>query len=271
MTSDGEPPAFPAPSYPDPPQPGQPPAPRGQFPGQQYTGQPVNQQWAPVAGYQPPPIRELGGYDRPPKSSASRVILGAVGVVVVALVVAAVIGFATRSKSDNTAISVPSINITFPSLDLTSPANPGSAQNTIQASGQLGSTITLNGQSTGEKLDVALLKIAPTTTATDGFSTPPAGDRLFAAQFRLTNTGTIAYTDAPDNDAVALDVAGHQYQTDIVASVSAGPLFSDQLNIAPGSAASGWIVFDVPSATTITTVQFTTDSGFGNTGKWTVT
>jgi uncharacterized protein DUF4352 len=127
---------------------------------------------------------------------------------------------------------------------------------------------------------------AATTKATDQFSTPPRpvtdtsidGFKLagaadagqIAAQFRLVNTGSATYSIAPDNDSVALDAKVQQYQTDIVESISAGPLFADQLNVQPGGTALGWIVFDVPPATTITAAQFTLDSSFGNTGQWAV-
>jgi hypothetical protein len=194
------------------------------------------------------------------------VILLAVGGVVGALVVAGVVGALTRSNNDTT-VSVPSLSLTFPSFAATASAP---APQAAAASGHVGSAIPLAGQASGEKVDVTLLKVAATTTATDGFSSPSAGDRYFAAQFRLANTGSLAYTDAADNDAVAFDAQGKQYQAAIVASIAAGPLFGDQLDIAPGASASGWIVFEVPAATTITSVQFTTDSGFGAAGRWSV-
>jgi Domain of unknown function (DUF4352) len=295
MTSDGPPPQYPPPppsGYPQEPPPNQPPVAPGQFPGQfpgqqpgQFPGQqfngpsPGNQPWSPSAGYQPPPLRDLGGYNRPPQQRRGRRVLGAIGTVIGALVVAGVIGAVVThsSNSSKVTVSVPPLSFTFASLAPAPAPGPasaatasGAAQPATGAAGPAGSTITIKGQESGEKLAVTLLKVAPTTTATDGFSTPPSGDRYFAAQFKLTNTGTSAYTDSADNDAVALDAGGKQYQTDIVASIAAGPLFSDQLNIAPGATSSGWIVFDVPTATAITSIEFTTDSGFGDTGRWTI-
>jgi hypothetical protein len=254
----------------------------GQFPGQQFRaapGQPFaappNQPWNPAAGY--PPLVDLGGSSRPPKNHQARnIILAAIGVIVVALVVAGGVGAlagSTKKVSATPVVTVPSISISFSAPFGSAPASaspPAGAGAPSASAGHVGSTIALTGESPGEKLSVTLVKVAPTTKATDGFSTPPAGDRYFAAQFRLTNTGTTTYSDAVDNDAVALDAKGQQYQTDIVDSVSAGPEFADQLNIVAGGAALGWIVFDVPAAATITAMQFTLDSGFADTGQWSV-
>jgi hypothetical protein len=295
MTSDGPPPQYPPPppGFPQQPPPNQPPTPPvppgqfpgqqpGQFPGQQFNPPPGTQQWAPSPGYQPPPLRDLGGYNRPPQRRRGRVILGSIGSIVAALVVVGVIGAVVThsSNSSKVTVSVPPLSLSFASLApapapapasgaASAPAS-GATQTATGAAAAAGSTITIKGQDSGEKLAVTLLKVAPKTTATDGFSTPPAGDRYFAAQFKLTNTGTEAYNDSADNDAVALDSSGKQYETDIVVSIAAGPLFGDPLNIAPGATTSGWIVFDVPTATTITSVEFTTDSGFGDSGRWTI-
>src|SRR5580704_4002040 len=104
MTSDGPPPQYPTPppsGYPQEPPPNQPPVPPGQFPGQ-FPGQqsnppqtPPSQQWAPAPGYQPPPLRDLGGYNRPPPVARRRKVLGAIGTIVGALVVAGVVGAIT--------------------------------------------------------------------------------------------------------------------------------------------------------------------------------
>ena len=40
------------------------------------------------------------------------------------------------------------------------------------------------------------------------------------------------------------------------------------LKIAPGDTRTGWITFEVPAGTTLRTLQFVTNSGFGSETEW---
>lgn len=134
----------------------------------------------------------------------------------------------------------------------------------------LGDTIDVTGDASGEKLAVTLVKVDPKARSTDGFSSPPAGDAYFAAQIRIKNIGTVAYSDSADNCLAVKDGKGQSFQTDLVSSVSSGPTM-DQLNIAPGDTSLGWVVFDVPTGDAVTQVQFTEDSGMGgDTAQWSI-
>jgi hypothetical protein len=95
--------------------------------------------------------------------------------------------------------------------------------------------------------------------------------RLYAVQFRLTDTSSAAYSDSPSNGAQVVDSAGQSYQASIVGNVSGCQSFPGDENIAPGRSGLGCIVFEVPVKAAITTVQFTLDSGMGpQTGQWDV-
>jgi uncharacterized protein YceK len=136
-----------------------------------------------------------------------------------------------------------------------------------KAAAHVGSAIVLKGDN-GEQMTVTLTRVAATTRATDGFSTPDAGNRYFAAQVKLTNSGTAAYDDSPSNGAKALDSQGQQFDATIVDTIAAGPQLPAAVKIGPGSSALGYLTFQVPAASRITGIQFSLSSGFGNTGEW---
>jgi hypothetical protein len=181
--------------------------------------------------------------------------------------VGAVIGaIATGGKKSNNNIST--TPLTQINTDLPAAGNAAPTTAAPQTVADVGSTITVAG-SRSDQLDVTLVAVKP-VVATDNFSTPPAGDVFVGAQFLLVNTGSTAFSDAIDNDAVLSDAAGNQFKTDIVESINAGTLFQTPTNIAVGGKALGWIVFDVPKGAVVTQAQFTLDSGTGDSGQWNV-
>ena len=97
----------------------------------------------------------------------------------------------------------------------------------------------------------------------DEFSGAQAGDRLYAVQFRLADTGSAAYSDAPPNGAAVVDSSGQSHNASPVDTAAGCPSFSSPENIAAGASGLGCIVFEVPEAARITQAQFTLDSGMG--------
>ena len=174
---------------------------------------------------------------------------------VVAFVISVVVNTTATTFLNNVVKSLPSITAT---------------QSAPAATANLGDPITLNGIDPGSKAVVTALKVVDPTTSTDGISTPAAGTRYVAVQFQIQNTGTVAYDDAPDNGAKVMDANGQQFGYSSVDSVSAGPKFPATITLAPGEKALGYIVFEVPTSSKVTTVQFGMDSGYGDSGKWTV-
>lgn len=176
----------------------------------------------------------------------------------VAAVTAALVGCSSiAGTSVNTS---PAISPAKPSVPHHAAAKPAAAH--------VGSTINIKGEQAGDVMAVTLVKVAATTTATDQFSTPQAGNRYCAVQFRLASHGRNAYDDAPSNGAVVVDSQGQQFNATIVVSIAAGPLLPAEVKIPPGGTALGWIVFEVPKTARITAVQFALSSGFGNAGQW---
>jgi hypothetical protein len=146
----------------------------------------------------------------------------------------------------------------------------GTAAGSTTVKAHLGTAITLTGNDSGEQMSVTVTKVITSAKGSDDFSQAPAGDRLFAVQFRLRDTGSAAYSDAPSNGAAVTDSKGQSYQSGFE-TVTGCPAFPDTENIAPGATGLGCVAFEVPKAAVITQVQFTLDSGFGpQTGEWDV-
>lgn len=148
------------------------------------------------------------------------------------------------------------------------------AGNTTAAGGTktagVGTAITLAGIDSGEQMKVTVTKVITAAEPGDEFSSAPAGDRLYAVQFQLRDTGSSAYSDAPSNGAVVIDTKGQSY-TSGLENAAGCTSFAAPENIAPGATGLGCIVFEVPEKVTITGVQFTLDSGLGpQTGQWNV-
>ncbi|MBS2966351.1 DUF4352 domain-containing protein [Actinocrinis puniceicyclus] len=135
---------------------------------------------------------------------------------------------------------------------------------------KLGDSITLAGDRAGDKLTVTLVKVATSgVSATDGFSTPDAGKHYIAVQFRLTDSGTGAYSDDPYLEAKVLDAAGQSYDPEIMlTTTSAGQGLASTVNIAPGDTQLGYIVFQMPNGDAPARIQYSLDAGLGATAQW---
>lgn len=134
---------------------------------------------------------------------------------------------------------------------------------------KVGDTIGLTGME-GGKADLTVVKVVDNPKGADDYSTPDAGKRFFAVQFRIKDTGTKAYSDSPSNGAKVVDSQGQSYDSDIN-DTKAGPGFPATVNIAPGSSGLGYITFQVPVGAKITQIQFTLDSGMADqTGQWNI-
>ncbi len=133
---------------------------------------------------------------------------------------------------------------------------------------RVGQPITIKGNNDGSKLQVTVMKVV-STKPTDQFSTVDKGKRLVAVQFKLLNTGTATYDDAPSNGAKVVDAKGQQYEADFVFDkISAGEILPTSIKLAPKNRALGFLVFQIPTKAKIKQIQFSMDSGFGGTAQW---
>jgi len=152
---------------------------------------------------------------------------------------------------------------------------------TSSSAATVGSRIVLDGQKDGERVAVTLTNVHPFARLVwnpmDG-PRPARNLRIYAAQFRLTNIGSVAYSDWPSNGAQVVDSTGRSYDFYGVAPclgamdrwvMNERPL-GTPLPI-PGSSALACVAWAIPKHATITDVRFTPDSGFGpGTGQWNV-
>ena len=187
-------------SYPGQPQyaPGRQPQPGyGQQP---YPGRP---QYAPGPqaqagfGQQPYPAQPQYAPDLQPRGRRRsrhtvRNVLGGLGGIVVAVIVISVAANGGHSvKTSGTGTSGTGTSRTGTS------GQAAAAQG--QATARIGSAITLSGIDSGEQMAVTVTKVISHASPGDEFTSAPAGDRLYAVQFRLDDTGSAAYSDSPSN------------------------------------------------------------------------
>jgi hypothetical protein len=154
-------------------------------------------------------------------------------------------------------------------VDTTAANTPAAAAASSTAAAKpasIGDSVAMTGFK-GEKLSVTLVKVFPNAKGADEFINPGSGKQFYAVQFRIANTGSSAYSDSPDNCATLKDASGQQFQTDL-SDVTAGQSFGS-VNIAPGDNVLGVVVFQVPASDKLVKVQFTPDSGMGDsTAQW---
>ncbi|MER8182609.1 DUF4352 domain-containing protein [Kitasatospora sp. NPDC094015] len=151
------------------------------------------------------------------------------------------------------------------------PAAGSSAARSSSQRAVIGDSLELTGFDAGERMTVTATQVVDPARPTSEVVAPSPGHRLVAVQFRLQNTGTADYADAPSNGATLIDSQGQSFNATI-APTTAGPPFATPLRIARGESALGVISFDLPVGSTPAKVQFTLESGLAaQTGQWTVT
>ncbi|QKW18047.1 DUF4352 domain-containing protein [Kitasatospora sp. NA04385] len=182
----------------------------------------------------------------------------------------------TTPNSPTTVASDPDVPTSSPSASAsasTSTSASSSASVSPSASAataSVGSTIALKGMNDGEACDVTVVKVVDPAKPKDQYSSPEAGTRFVAVQFRLANTGTASYSDSPGNGAQVVDTEGQRF-TDTYQETAAGPSFSGSVAIAPGDSALGFVTFEVPASSRVAKVQFSLNSGLADSiGQWTV-
>ena len=226
--------------------------------GQPYQGQPQPQ-------YAPQPQYPQGPFQPPRrKRHIVRNVLAGIGGVIV-VIIAISVAANSGSHTIQTMGSTPGGSGTAKGT-----GGSGKAGGSTKTAG-IGSAITLSGFNSGEQMAVTVTKVITTAKPADEFTSAPKGDRLYAVQFRLNDTGNSAYSDSPSNGAEVTDSSGQSYNSALADTVTGCPLFPASENIAAGSSGLGCIVFEVPKSAKITEVQFTLDSGMGpQTGQWNV-
>jgi preprotein translocase subunit SecG len=188
----------------------------------------------------------------------------------IAAIILAIAAFVISIVVSNVAFSTVNDAVkTFPSAAAT--AEPTAEPTPEPTKAKVGSAIILKGNgSEGSQVTVTVVKIVDPTKSSNEFSTPTPGSRYVAVQFLITNTGTVPYSDSPSNGAKLADVQGQQFTSTYTAGITAGVEMPASVKLTPGGKALGYITFEVPKASKVATVQFGMDSGFADTGEWSV-
>ena len=248
----------------------------------QYQYQPlpsIHQQPVINLGLSEPPTGNWSGIPRPrlpvgvrrPSGSGNKAV-AVIGVAVALIVGLAALG--SRSSSGSHPVAIPSISMSIPPISIGTQHAPPPRHPTqsgqSQATHQSGRTLSLNGSISGERIRVTFIRYANNATSKDTFFGPSRGKRYFAAQFRITNTGSVVYVDSPANGARVIDTKGKSYRTTfLVSKLRLGKVFEAAVSLKTGESEVGYLVFEVPKNRKIHQVQFAENSGFGQVGTWT--
>jgi hypothetical protein len=137
-----------------------------------------------------------------------------------------------------------------------------------QAGAAVGDTIDLAGMDDGEKVAATVVRVVDPARPASDLDQPESGTRLVGVRLKLVNIGSTVYSDSPDNGSVLVDKAGQSFSADL-SSISEGASFPGSVKMTPGSTRLGYVVFAVPNSSTVSSFQFTLDSGFADqTGEW---
>lgn len=151
-----------------------------------------------------------------------------------------------------------------------SPApTPSSASSPSAPAAAVGDTINLAGVQASEQMAVTLVVVADPAQPTTDLDEPEGGKRLVGVQLKLNNIGTAVYQDSPENSATLIDADGQRFNSTLVSEITAGPVFPGSVTIAAGDRAVGFVVFEIPTHSAATRLQFALNSGFApQTGQW---
>ncbi|WP_326646569.1 DUF4352 domain-containing protein [Streptosporangium sp. NBC_01755] len=148
------------------------------------------------------------------------------------------------------------------------PQEEAPTQETKPSAAAVGGTITLKGIESELQVAVTLEKVVENATPKNDFLKPKEGNRLYAVELILNNTGSAAYSDSPSNGAHLIDAEGQQYRSTF-GDVQEGVAFSGSVTMSADDSRKGIIVFEIPKSTKISKFQFALNSGFADhKGEW---
>ncbi len=132
-----------------------------------------------------------------------------------------------------------------------------------------GSTIKLETRGC-VSLTVALKAIVDPARGA-GQSAPLPGDRFLATKFTVTNrSSSQSLADAANINATVVRSNSQTYTSAIADVAGCSNFANGDYQLAPGAAATGCVVFQLPASVKATAVKWTVDSGSGELGEWKV-
>ena len=132
----------------------------------------------------------------------------------------------------------------------------------------IGTALQLKAE-TGSEATVTLTGVVDPATGSDEFNQPNTGNKLVAIEFTITNDGKSNLQPDPQVETTIFDNVNATFNADFDTVSDCQTLNSVVLT--PGSTENGCVVFQVPSANTVSKVQYTPLSGFSSvTGQWVI-
>ncbi len=186
------------------------------------------------------------------------------------LVLLGIIGSAAGSGSNPTVTTTPAstTKTTSASSGSTNTSSSSKSKSNAPTTAGVGSTIDVGGS---KGLAVTLNSVIDPASGADQYTTPNAGYRFVAADIKIVNNGTAAFSDDANSDVTIIGSDNQTYTADFDSVSECTNFNSGQYTLAPGESATGCVVFQLPNTVTTAKVEFQTQSGLStSTGEWIV-
>jgi hypothetical protein len=147
-------------------------------------------------------------------------------------------------------------------------------EDVLTLKGAVGDTLALEGSGLNDDVnDHTKTKIRVTLKAMKGpfkgFDIP-ANRKLIGVVLRFTNTGKLRYDDALPQGKLTLKGGESGKQTSLIPIGGPNPCVNPSLKLKTGQAKNVCIAFEVPKRARAQAFEYVTDSGYGDTGLWTL-
>jgi len=171
-------------------------------------------------------------------------------------------GSASKASTSSTVATPRTAAPTTSAAPTTTTTTPAPTTTTTKPTSELAVGQSQELTKSGEPyLTVTVAQLVDPATLSTTFATTPAGDEYVAVDWTFTNPGKTAFTTDINGDVKIYNAAGQGFTTSYY-TTTAGPSFpSGAVNLAPGGTASGWTLFQVPTSSPLTKVEFTPDAG----------
>ncbi len=136
---------------------------------------------------------------------------------------------------------------------------------------QIGAGATVAGAGAGERVRVTLLAFKP-SIAGGADDHPEFNMQYAAAELRLTNVGSVAYTVAPADSVAVISSEGTKSKRAQLSEGACADAFAHDVDIAPGRSAEGCVPLQVSVVAIPATLTFAASAGgAGQRVEWTLT
>jgi hypothetical protein len=141
----------------------------------------------------------------------------------------------------------------------------------VTVKGKVGDTLALQGSGLSGSSDHTKTRIRVTLKGIKGpfkgFDVP-AGRQLIGVQLRFVNVGKLRYDNPLPHGELTVAGGENAKQTNLIAIGAKSPCDNPAVKLKKGQSKNVCIAFEVPKADKPQSFQYVADSGFGDTGLW---